>query len=78
MFKAMQKHLLYHYLNDNNVKKIGKLLLHINQIIQNLFTGAQTFLKIVKAIDQLDPADTIFGRFVRGEEQKTQVKLVKI
>ena len=43
-------------LNDNNVKKIGKLLIAYasqNYFLKpkKTFTGAQTFLKIVKAID---------------------------
>ena len=43
------------------------------------FAGAQTFLKIVKAIDPelVSQADTIFGRYVRGEEQKNPGQVSK-
>jgi hypothetical protein len=64
-------------ISDANIKKIGKLI--IAYASQNYFlkpktpfAGANTFMKIVKAIDPqlVSVADTIFGRFVRGEEQK--------
>ncbi len=71
-------------LNDNNVKKITKLLTAYasqNYFLKpkTPFTGAQTFLKIVKAIDPelVSQADTIFGRYVRGEEQKNPGEVSK-
>tara|TARA_B100000123_G_C25641496_1_gene389019 strand:+ start:199 stop:759 length:561 start_codon:yes stop_codon:yes gene_type:complete len=71
-------------LNDNNVKKITKLLTAYasqNYFLKpkTPFAGAQTFLKIVKAIDPelVSQADTIFGRYVRGEEQKNPGQVSK-
>lgn len=64
-------------ISDANIKKIGKLI--IAYASQNYFlkpktpfAGANTFLKIVKAIDPqlVSVADTIFGRYVKGEEQQ--------
>jgi hypothetical protein len=64
-------------IQDNNIKKLGKLI--IAYASQNYFlkpktpfAGADTFLKICKAVDSnlLTMADQVLGRFVRGEEAK--------
>lgn len=64
-------------LNDNTVKKVYKLFIAYASMTYFLkpktpIQGADTFLQIVKAIDKnlVSQADTVFGRYVRGEEQK--------
>ena len=69
-------------LSDANIKKVGKLV--VAYASQNYylkpktpFQGANTFMKIVKIVDPqlVNIADQVFGRFVRGEEQKNPEKL---
>ena len=64
-------------LNDNNIKKLGKLITAYasqNYFLKpkTLFAAADTFLKIVKAIDPelVDISNQIIGKYVSGEEQK--------
>ncbi len=64
-------------LGDNNIKKMGKLLTAYasqNYFLKpkTPFAAADTFLKIVKAIDPelVSITDQIIGKYARGEEQK--------